>query len=331
MEKLLDQLSAKKSQLDTHRPLSSALSSNLQEWYKIELTYTSNAIEGNSLSRAETAIVVDKGTTVEGKSIREHLEAVNHAHAYEWMIQQSRDRQITDITEATLRTLHTYILGGILDVHAGRYRTIPVRIAGSTVVMPNALKVPSLMSQFIEWLHQSDDHPVKIAAEAHYRLVSIHPFIDGNGRTARLLMNLILLIHSYPPAIIDISMRKRYITSIEQGQLGGSLDDYYNLICECVSKSLDIYLDSLSDEDVSTPTTTNTHIKIGILARESGESVSTIRHWTRLGLITVDAHTPGGYQLYTYDAIKRVRTIRELQSRNRLSLSEIKERLTKQR
>ena len=150
-----------------------------------------------------------------------------------------RERDILDI--------HKIILTKIDDVNAGRYRTVPVRIAGSTVVMPNPIKVPDLMNEFIQWLHSPPriDHPIKISADAHYKLVSIHPFIDGNGRTARLLMNVILMQEGYPPALIRKEERKRYISAIEQYQLGGSSYDYYDIICNAVDRSLDIYLESL--------------------------------------------------------------------------------------
>jgi len=130
--------------------------------------------------------------------------------------------------------------------NAGRYRRVPVRIAGSRVIMPNAIKVPELMEKFIEWLHNPIDlHPVTIAGEAHYRLVSIHPFVDGNGRTARLLMNLLLMQEGYPPAIIRKEDRSKYIDSIEKAQLGGSIDAFMDIIYKAEESSLDIYLEAI--------------------------------------------------------------------------------------
>ncbi len=123
---------------------------------------------------------------------------------------------------------HNIILKGIGDEDAGHYRSIAVRISGSTVILPNPLKVPDLMDEFITWLKQTDNlHPVELAAEAHYRLVTIHPFVDGDGRTARLLMNLILLMLGYPAAIIRKRDRLVYISSLEKAQLGGSKENYF--------------------------------------------------------------------------------------------------------
>ncbi len=241
----LSQLTTKKQELDKARPLPPELVKNLDEWFKIELTYTSNAIEGNTLSRAETALVVEKGITVEGKTLQEYLEAVNHAEALTF-IKSLVGKKRTEIKQSDILDIHCLILAKIDMDNAGRYRRVPVRIAGSTVIMPNPVKVPELMEQFIDWLHSLLDlHPVTISAEAHYRLVTIHPFADGNGRTARLLMNLLLMQGGYPPAIIRKEDRSKYIDSLEKTQLGGSLEDFIELIYESEERSLDIYLEAI--------------------------------------------------------------------------------------
>ncbi len=328
MDALLAALEEKKKRLDSYRPLPPELVRNLDEWFKVELTYTSNAIEGNTLSRAETALVVEKGLTVAGKTLREHLEAVNHAAALEWLaklVSQGREA----ISERTILDLHALILQHIDDANAGRYRSVAVRIAGSMAVLPNAQKVPRLMSELVEWLQQAAGSPVLTAAEAHFRLVSIHPFVDGNGRTARLLMNLLLLQSGYPPAIIRKEDRLRYITSIEAGQLGRPLADYYSLVCEAVDRSLDVYLSALDttleDQDLSAPAGEEKLLKIGQLARLTGETVPTLRYWTREGLLTVAGTTPGGYQLYRPQMAQVVAQIRRLQVEERRTIAEIRQ------
>lgn len=246
--KLLDK---KKSQLDALRPLSPELTKNLDEWFKVELTYTSNAIEGNTLSRKETAIIIEKGLTIGGKTLVEHLEATNHAKALD-IIHKLRLKKPYQITESDILAIHNIILHGIDDYNAGHYRNIPVRISGSTVVMPNHMKVPNLMTDFIAWLKSAADiHPVELAGEAHYRLVTIHPFSDGNGRTARLLMNLILIMEDYPPAIIRPQDRLSYITSLETAQLSGSKNLYQKIIINAVNRSLDIYLRAVAGKEPS--------------------------------------------------------------------------------
>ncbi len=242
----IKQLEQKKTLLDSHRPLPPELINNLQEWFDIELTYTSNAIEGNTLTRQETALVVEKGLTVKGKPLKDHLEATNHTNALH-LIKSLVNLKPSDLTESQLLEIHASVLKGIDDPHAGKYRKVSVRIAGSTVVFPSALKVPDLMHVFMQWVQSIDLDPLTHAAMAHYKLVSIHPFIDGNGRTARLLMNLILMMSGYPPAIIKPEDRLDYINALESAQLGGTLDPFIDLILQAVDNSLDIYLDALSN------------------------------------------------------------------------------------
>jgi excisionase family DNA binding protein len=252
MDNKLSQLIAKKQKLDSFRPLPQELVKNLDEWFKVELTYTSNAIEGNTLTRAETALVVEKGITVKGKSLKEHLEATNHVEALEY-VQTLVGKKRQDLTENDILEIHRLILNKIESESAGRYRTQHARLTQSDVVLPNPLKIPDLIKEFIEWLvGDNPDHIIKIAADAHYKLVSIHPFSDGNGRTSRLLMNLLLMQEGFPPAIVRKEDRLAYINSLEKAQKGNGLDDFYNLIYEAVDRSLDIYLEALEPERVRT-------------------------------------------------------------------------------
>ena len=250
MDDILKKLHDKKQRLDSYKPLQEELIKNLNEWFRIELTYTSNAIEGNTLTRQETAMVVDEGLTVQGKSLAEHQEAINHAVAFDF-IQMLVNKKRQELTTQDILDIHSIILNKIDDPHKGRYRNVAVRLRGSETVLPNALKVPELMDEFIAWL-QSDieDNPIKIAADAHFKLVSIHPFVDGNGRTARLLMNLLLMQAGYPPAIVRKEDRSAYINSLEKAQTKGDSSDYYTLIFEAIDRSLDIYLEAVEPERV---------------------------------------------------------------------------------
>lgn len=251
MDNKLQLLTSKKKKLDTFRPLPPELVKNLDDWFKVELTYTSNAIEGNTLTRAETALVVEKGLTVQGRSLTEHLEATNHVEALDYVkILVGKKRQ--SISENDILEIHRLILNKIEAGSAGRYRTQHARLTESDVVLPNPVKVPELMKEFVKWLiGDNPDHIAKTAADAHYKLVSIHPFSDGNGRTSRLFMNLLLMQQGYPPAIIRKEDRLTYINSLEKAQKEGGLDDFYNLIYESVDRSLDIYLEAIEPERVS--------------------------------------------------------------------------------
>ncbi|MFA5830020.1 MAG: Fic family protein [Candidatus Gracilibacteria bacterium] len=334
MDKVLKKITAQQKKLESFRPLSPELVKNLEQWFKIELTYTSNAIEGNTLSRQETALVVEKGITIGGKSMNEHLEAINHAQALEY-IKKFVQKKRRNISERDILDIHHIILSKIDDTNAGRYRSVSVRIAGSTVVMPNPLKVPELMSEFTKWLHgKIDDHPVKIAADAHFKFVSIHPFTDGNGRTARLLMNLLLLQEGYPPALIKKEDRLKYINAIEKGQLSQGMNDYYRIIYESVENSLNIYLKAVEQKEPAQKGKSHSQkqklLKIGELAGASEENVPTIRYWTQEGLLKVAEYSPGGYQLYAETMIEQAKKIRQLQKEKRLTIREIKEGFSSQ-
>ncbi len=243
MNDLLNILLQKKKLLDSFRPLPPALVNNLEEWFRIELTYNSNAIEGNTLTRSETAIVVEKGLTIGGKPLKDHLEAINLAHAIDY-IKSLVSLKKTDITLQTILDLHSIILRGIQPEDAGKWRRIAVRISGSPVQLTEPLKVLELMEEFISWLHATNENDIAVAADAHLKFVTIHPFVDGNGRTARLLMNLILMQSGYPPAIIEQEKRAQYIGAIEKAQLTHNLNEFHQFIYKSVEKSLDIYIDS---------------------------------------------------------------------------------------
>lgn len=271
MDNKLNLLTQKKQKLDSFRPLPPELVKNLDEWFKVELTFTSNAIEGNTLTRAETALVVEKGLTVQGKSLTEHLEATNHAEALDYVkTLVAKKRQ--GISEQDVLEIHRLILNKIEAGNAGRYRTQHARLTETDVVLPNPIKVPELMEEFVSWLvGDNSDHIVKIGADAHYKLVSIHPFPDGNGRTSRLLMNLLLMQEGYPPAIIRKEDRLAYINALEKAQKGGGLDDFYNLIYGAVDRSLNIYLEAL-EEPISSQRFYTTH-EVARLLKIDPESV----------------------------------------------------------
>ncbi len=192
--------------------------------------------------------MVEKGITVQGKSLKEHLEATNHVEALE-SVKTLVGKTRKNITKNDISDINKLILNKTEEDSAGRYRTMPARLTGSQTILPNPVKIPELMDEFESWIQgDNPDHPVIIAADAHFKLVSIHPFPDGNGRTSRLLMNLILMQAGYPPAIIRQEDRAAYINSLEKGQATGNLEDFHGLLCEAVNRSLDIYLEALEPQ-----------------------------------------------------------------------------------
>jgi len=322
----VERLTEIKKLIDRAGEMPEALARNLHEWFRVELTYTSNALEGNTLTRRETAMVVEKGITVGGKSLVEHLEATNHAQAFDWIAEKSR-KPLKNFTENDLLALHKMILSGIDNQNAGFYRNVPVRLSGSRTVLPNPRKVPDLMSAFHQWLQSSQDiHPIDLAAEAHYRLVTIHPFVDGNGRTARLLMNFILLCHGYPPAIIRKSERGKYLDALEKAQTGGAFEDYLHLIYRAVNRSLEIYVEATSGEGDFVAEPDDSLLRIGQLAKQTDVNVSTIRFWLSSGLLEVSETTASGYQLFSSSMVVRVEQIKTLKEQ-RFTIQEIKSKL----
>lgn len=236
-----------KNQLDQHRPLPVAAVKNLRDVYRVEWTYNSNAIEGNTLSLIETKVVMEDGLTIGGKRLQEHFEVINHSEAISYI--EDQVTQTAELDERTLKTIHHLILKNIDDENAGRYRSINVRISGSHHEPPHFLQVPNDMQELFAWYNQEKNrlHPVELAALFHFKFVYIHPFADGNGRTARLLMNLILMSHGYPPAIVkaENSQRLTYYEVLETASVQGNTQPFIELIAQCVEESLTTYLKAI--------------------------------------------------------------------------------------
>ena len=244
LEALISEIKQKKAQLDRLRPLSSAALAQLQKHYDVDLTYTSNAIEGNTLTLRETAEVIEHGITVGGKSLREHLEAVDHYDALLWM--RDRATATTLVNEDVMCELHRRIVMRSQPDIAGIYSRNPRRIAGSPVVFPNPAKIPQLMKEFGEWLESAPTTPAS-AFDAHFRLTAIHPFGDGNGRTARLLMNLLLIREGYPPIAVRPEDRKTYLDALERGSLAEDLRPFQTFMHERLDSTLGEYLSALRE------------------------------------------------------------------------------------
>ena len=214
MNDLFTRADANKQKIDTYRPMREPLLSELRAYYRIGLTWSSNALEGNSLTESETKVVLEDGLTVAGKPLRDHFEAVGHAQAYDamWTLIDLR----IAFTEADILRLHKLFYSRIDEAQAGVYRDKRVFITGSKFMPPAPDKVPGLMAEFAGWLNSPAPHPVERAAQAHLRFVFIHPFIDGNGRVARLLMNLCLLRHGYTLVVVPPILRSEYIRLLEK-------------------------------------------------------------------------------------------------------------------
>ena len=242
---LLKEVDVQKEQLSALRPLPEEALKKIQDALDIEYTYESNRIEGNTLTLQETALVVNEGVTISGKSMREHLEAINHAEAISYI--KDIAKQDIEISERTIKEIHALILHGIDRENAGRYRTVPVMISGSTHMPPQPYLIEKQMEDFILRFKQMEAekvHPVLIAAYLHDELVRIHPFIDGNGRTSRLLMNLYLLRHGYVIITLKGSndAKVNYYKALEKSHMEQLPEDFKKLVVEAEIAALRKYL-----------------------------------------------------------------------------------------
>jgi len=237
----LAKLAEKQAKLAAARPLAAASMAVLDAWFDVEQTWSSNALEGNTLTRQETALVIDKGLTIGGKPLKDHLEAVDHATALAWV----RALAQTDepLREMDVRQLHALVVARSLPEEPGGYAQVQRFVRGSQSQFPSPAEVPASMGDFAAQLHATPASP-GWAFDAHYRLVSIHPFADGNGRTARLLMNLILLRAGYPILVITPDHRAAYLDLLEGRRLQGEDGAYTKFMAARLDASLDRYLEA---------------------------------------------------------------------------------------
>lgn len=215
MTEILKEIDKLQDEINAFRPLPANTVKQLKEYYRVGLTYTSNALEGNSLTETETKVILEDGITIGGKPIKDYYEALGHSEAYDYIYKLAKDK---DFTEDDVKKLHKFFYHRIDETRAGKYRKEKVFISGSQYTLPGPEKVPDLMKGFIAKMKDvsKNRHPVEYSALAHKELVFIHPFVDGNGRVARLLMNLILLQKDYVIAIIPPILRREYIQALEK-------------------------------------------------------------------------------------------------------------------
>ena len=219
---LIQRIAAKKAEHDRLRPRHPRALDNLNHSYDIELTYSSNAIEGNTLTAVETMLVVEQGITVGGKPLKDHLEAIDHYDAIRYVRTLAR-QSCAPLTEMDLRNLHRLVVRRSNPDIAGSYadQARYVLTDHGRHTFPSPVEVPALMGDFARWLASAPDTP-ETAFAAHRRLVAIHPFNDGNGRTARLLMNLVLIRGGYPPIGVRPEDRPIHIRALQETRRGSA-------------------------------------------------------------------------------------------------------------
>jgi len=280
------------------RPFPKETLESLRDYYRVGLTYTSNALEGNSLTESETKVVIEDGLTIGGKPLKDVYEATGHAKAYDLLYKLTKDEPVT---EENILKLHRLFYGQIDKTNAGAWRRVRVFISGSRRVLPAPEKVPGLMTAFVKWMAQNEGklHPVEFAALVHQKFVYIHPFVDGNGRVARLLMNLALMRAGWTLAIIPPICRHEYIATLEKaGRMPAPFVRFIrDRVCETQKEllrlmgqsiALDEGVKSITDEGVNEGVNdlldvirTNPGRRANDLATLIGKSVQTVERYVK--------------------------------------------------
>lgn len=297
-QRIWQRLADKKKKLDQLRPLPASVTNQLKKLFLVEWTYNSNAIEGNSLTLKETQMVLESGLTIKGKPLKDHLEATNHQEAI-FLVEKFVAKK-EPLNLDLILNLQQMVLKSIEDQEAGRLRRVDVRITGSSHECPPFERVPSLMKQFVDWLKISRINIVDKATQAHFKLVDIHPFVDGNGRTARLLMNLILMRKGFPPAVILKIDRPKYYRLLEKGHFG-EIKPFVNFVGQAVERSLNIYLELAKPKKPQEAERTR-FLKLSEIAKKTPYSAEYLSLLARRGLIS--AHKIGRNWLTNLEAIE---------------------------
>lgn len=255
-ESTFQRLLEKKEMLVKARPLPTIALQKIKEALCIEWTYNSNSIEGNTLTLRETQMVLQEGVTIKGVTLREHFEAKNHERAIDYLYSIVNEDYI--LRSIDVLSLHNYVMRSIEEDFAGRLRNGGVRISGANFIPPNANKVSDLVDELVQFVNENPLglNDIELAAIFHHKFVWIHPFFDGNGRTVRLVMNLLLMRSGFPPAIILKNDRKKYYEALNQAN-NGNYQKLILLMCQAVERTLNIYLNALPDNDQEYDTIAN--------------------------------------------------------------------------
>lgn len=312
-KKLKTRLDEKLEIVQKLRPLPPASVAKLKEQFSVEMTYNSNAIEGNRLTLKETFLVISEGITVKGKPLKDHLEAKDHFEAIQYLYELIEHDKRHTVSEHLIRSLQSLVVRETESSAAGRYRDSDVRITGSKHQPPDAFEVPKLMRDLVIWMRAETTkiHPVEFAAYAHHRLVYIHPFFDGNGRTARLLMNLTLMQSGFPLGVILKNDRKKYYDALEKAD-SGDLSGITRLIGQAVERSLDLYIKTLMPSRGAK----GKFLSLSEIASQISYSAKYLNLLVRQGKLA--AHKEGRNWVATLDAVSEYKAGRERKRRKQV-------------
>jgi len=303
----LNRIDEKLKIIQSQRPRSPGHVAKLREQFGIEMTYNSNAIEGNRLTLKETYFVIQEGITVKGKTLKEHLEAKNHYEAISYLYDLIEQPHKFEMTEFLIRSIQQLVVQDTDKDSAGEYRKGNVRITGSRHVLPDAVVVPERMRELVTWYesNKSQMHRVELAAIFHHTFVHIHPFFDGNGRTARLLMNIILMSAGYPLVIILKNDRRRYCNTLDQADKG-EISPFIRFIAQAVERSLNMYVKVIVPFSKNTQ---ETAFSLSKIAQSTPYSEKYLNLLARMGKI--EAYKEGRDWVVSKEALQRYITGRK--------------------
>ena len=323
---IYENLIAKKNELDKLPALSAEKQDDLRKTIELEIAYVSCFFDGSTLTRKETERILYEDKTVENHSLTEHIQALNAAKVFE-MISEVAAKVNHHVDDGDVKNIHRIVVRNLDDKNGGIYRGFKQNFPVGTHEMPDSVRVQRMMDDFGMWLFAARTlHPAALAAEAHLRLMSIQPFATGNACTARFLMNLILMRHDYPPVVFARREKKEYWDTLEKAVFKNDRAGYDKLISRAVNRGLEIYIQASRHHVAEDLDRDPYFLRIGQLAKETGERVSTLRYWTTLGLLETAGKTSADYTLYSSEILPRIKRLKELKEQ-RFTLEEIRLKL----
>ena len=322
-----EELSVKKNQLESVLPFPPDVLDGLRRELDLEVASVGICFDGGSLTRRETELVLFQDKVVPDHSLKEHIQVLNMSNAFRMIFEQTLQHTARPFDENDIKNLHRVIVRELDDANGGMYRGFSMTFPFGDLDLPEPVAVHRKMDEIGMWLFSVRTlHPVAVAADVHLRLMAVHPFAMGNGAVARMMMNMILMRSGYPPILFSRREKNEYWQTLKAAVYDNDRSGYDKLVYRAVNRGLDLYLKSGRMKKVEIANTEPYFLRIGQLAKETGERVSTLRYWTSLGILSPVGKTSADYMIFSSDVLETVRRLKELKEK-RLTLEEIKREL----
>ena len=322
-----EDLTVKKNQMETVLPFPADVLGELRRELDLETASVGICFDGGSLTRRETELVLFQDKVVPDHSLTEHIRVLNMSTAFRMIFDQMQQHTPRPFDENDIKNLHRILVRELDDKNGGMYRGFSMTFPLGDLDLPDPALVHRKMDEIGMWLFSVRTlHPVAVAADVHLRLLSVHPFAEGNGAVARMMMNMILMRSGYPPALFSRREKNEYWQTLKAAIYDNDRTGYDRLVYRAVNRGLELYLKSGRLKKVEAVETEPYFLRIGQLAKETGERVSTLRYWTSLGILSPAGKTSADYMIFSSDVLETVRRLKELKAK-RLTLEEIKKEL----